>query len=84
MVFVTTTQELGRIDIDIEWTDEELVGMTMDGQTRAFDELVKRYRTQFHRVAWGLVKNDHEAEDIVQTAFYNMSVSYTHLRAHET
>ncbi len=71
MVLVKTQQEvMGQVAI--EWTDEELVAMTMAGDHSAFDELVKRYSCQFHRVAWGLLKNDHEAEDIVQTAFYNM------------
>ena len=70
MVWVKTQQEMGQVAI--EWTDEDLVAMTMAGDRAAFDELVKRYSAQFHRVAWGLVKNDHEAEDIVQTAFYNM------------
>ncbi len=53
-------------------TDEMLVEMTLAGDTRAFDELVSRYQSAFLRVAWNLVKSDTDAQDVVQTAFYNM------------
>jgi len=53
-------------------TDEELVALTMAGRTEAFDVLVSRYWATFLRVAWNLVKNETEAEDVVQSAFTNM------------
>lgn len=53
-------------------TDEELVTRTLDGQHEAFDLLICRHHERFMRQARGLVKNEAEAQDIVQTAFLNM------------
>ena len=53
-------------------TDEELVTRTLDGQLMAFDLLICRHHERFLRQARGLVKNEAEAQDIVQTAFLNM------------
>lgn len=53
-------------------TDEELVSRTLDGQLMAFDLLICRHHERFLRQARGLVKDEAEAQDIVQTAFLNM------------
>jgi len=53
-------------------TDEQLVSRTLDGHKSAFDVLVARYQRAFTSLAIKLVRNDSEAQDIVQTAFLNM------------
>lgn len=52
--------------------DEVLVERCMAGDPTAFEELVRRYSETFHRVARGVVKDEAEAQDVVQTAFLNM------------
>ncbi len=54
-------------------SDEVLVSMVLCGRTDdAFAELVSRYQDSFLRVARGLVRDDAEAQDVVQTAFMNI------------
>lgn len=52
--------------------DETLVQLTLEGDRAAFEVLVCRYSEQFLRVARGVVKDEAEAQDVVQTAFLNM------------
>jgi RNA polymerase sigma-70 factor (ECF subfamily) len=57
---------------DAPASDEALVSRVLAGEGQAFDQLMQRYQQQFMRVAWGMVKNESEAQDIVQTAFLNI------------
>jgi RNA polymerase sigma-70 factor, ECF subfamily len=57
---------------DVPISDEALVSRVLAGEGVAFDQLMQRYQQQFTRVAWGMVKNESEAQDIVQTAFLNI------------
>ena len=46
--------------------------------------VIQRYSDMVYRLAFSLVKNKYDAEDIHQEVFVRYPVSYTHLRAHET
>jgi RNA polymerase sigma-70 factor (ECF subfamily) len=50
-------------------TDEELMARVVGGDHRAFRELVERHRGTAMRVAYGIVRDRSESEDIVQDAF---------------
>ena len=50
-------------------TDIELVERASRGDSIAFSELVNRYYRRAVRVAFGLLKNTSDAEDVVQEAF---------------
>lgn len=52
--------------------DLELVGLALDGDYDAFDELVRRYEDKAYRLAWSFMKDDAEAADVVQDAFLNV------------
>ena len=53
--------------------DEALVERALlEDDYQAFEVLVCRYSEQFLRLALGLVKDEDEAHDVVQTAFMNM------------
>lgn len=52
--------------------DIELVNKAVDGDFDAFETIVQRYQDKAYRLAWGLVKNDEEANDVVQDAFLNV------------
>lgn len=55
-----------------EQSDETLIELTLAGVNKAFDLIVLRYQSSFHRQAMRLVRDHDEAQDIVQTAFFNM------------
>ena len=50
-------------------SDKLLVERACAGSEAAFSELVARYYRRALRVAFGLVKDRHDAEDVVQDAF---------------
>jgi RNA polymerase sigma factor (sigma-70 family) len=49
--------------------DAELVGLARDGDVRAYEELVGRYRDLAFRTAWLVTRSSGEAEDAAQEAF---------------
>ncbi len=50
-------------------TDAELVRRAKAGELAAFEELVTRHERQVFTLAFRLVQNTHDAEDVAQTAF---------------
>ena len=58
-------------------TDEEVVGRVLTGQTALFEILMRRYNERMYRVSRAIVRDDNEAEDVMQQAYVN---AYTHLR----
>jgi RNA polymerase sigma-70 factor (ECF subfamily) len=50
-------------------SDEELVGLAIDGDVEAFAELSRRYRDRYSRFAVRMVGNRDDAEDVLQSAF---------------
>jgi RNA polymerase sigma-70 factor, ECF subfamily len=57
-------------------TDEQVVADVLDGQTALFEVLMRRYNERMYRVARSIVRDDAEAEDIMQQAYVN---AYTNL-----
>jgi RNA polymerase sigma-70 factor, ECF subfamily len=55
-------------------TDDEIVQRVLGGDTGLYQLIVQRYSPRLQRVAWAIVHNEHEAEDVVQE---------THVRAYE-
>ena len=55
-----------------ELDDEELVEHALANNYGAFEEIVRRFQDRAYRLAWGLVKTDAEAQDVVQEAFLNI------------
>lgn len=58
-----------RIPILHDLTDEELVVRAKNGSDAASALLVDRYTTAVYRLALGITKSHHDAEDIVQETF---------------
>ncbi|MCL2640762.1 MAG: sigma-70 family RNA polymerase sigma factor [Phycisphaerales bacterium] len=50
-------------------TDEQIVDEVLSGERSAFVELVRRYERQVHAVVWGILRDHHAAEDVVQDVF---------------
>src|SRR5688572_18225255 len=62
------TAELRRLDLS-QRTDQELVALVRRGEAEAFRALMQRYNRRLYRVARGVVRDDGEAEDVVQEAY---------------
>lgn len=71
---VISAQVLGRWN---ELTDEQVVTQVIGGQTALFEVLMRRYNERVYRVARAIVRDDEEAEDVMQQAYVN---AYAHLR----
>lgn len=57
--------------------DEQVVSQVIGGQTALFEVLMRRYNERVYRVARAIVRDDGEAEDVMQQAYVN---AYAHLR----
>jgi RNA polymerase sigma-70 factor (ECF subfamily) len=57
-------------------TDEELVSSILAGEKHLFDTIVQRHHRRLLRVATSIMRNEAEAEDVVQDAFLS---AYQHL-----
>ena len=51
------------------WSDEEIVERVLAGETGAFEVIMRRYNQRLYRVAMGILRNDTEAEDVMQDAY---------------
>src|SRR5712691_5210316 len=52
-----------------EQTDEDLVRLAQRGETRAFDELVKRYQDKVYRLSYKILRHEDDAAEALQDAF---------------
>lgn len=67
---------LQRIDVDDAMPDSALVALAKDGNGQAVRILVRRHNRKLFRLARSIVRNDGEAEDIVQATYVK---AFTHL-----
>jgi RNA polymerase sigma-70 factor, ECF subfamily len=58
-------------------SDEQIVTQVLDGQTALFEVLMRRYNERIYRAARAIVRDEREAEDVMQQAYVN---AYSHLR----
>ena len=62
------------------WTglsDEDVVARVLQGQTALFEVLMRRHNERVYRAARAILRDDREAEDVMQQAYAN---AYAHLR----
>lgn len=52
--------------------DLRLVDAALEGDYSAFEEIVERYQDKAYRLAWSMMKDDSDANDVVQDAFLNV------------
>lgn len=60
----------------VEQPDETVVQEILDGNTTLFELLMRRYNERLYRTARSIVRDDLEAEDVIQQAYVN---AYAHL-----
>src|SRR5689334_16949757 len=56
--------------------DEDIVKRVLAGETALYEILIRRYNQRLYRVARSILRNDTEAEDVMQEAYVR---AYTHL-----
>lgn len=59
-----------------EMQDEEVVRRVLNGETALFEIIMRRYNQRLYRVALAILRDDHEAEDVMQDAYVR---AYQHL-----
>src|SRR5713226_10288551 len=57
-------------------SDEEVVARVLAGETAMFEIVMRRYNQRLYRVARIILRNDGEAEDVMQDAYVR---AYEHL-----
>ena len=61
---------------DPEQPDEAVVRQVLQGNTALFELLMRRYNERVYRAARAIVRDEHEAEDVMQQAYVN---AFSHL-----
>ncbi len=51
------------------WTDEEVVARVRGGETALYEILMRRYNQRLYRAAVAILKDEAEAEDVIQDAY---------------
>jgi len=57
-------------------TDEEIVSRVIEGETALFEVLMRRHNERVYRAARAILRDEREAEDVMQEAYVN---AYSHL-----
>jgi RNA polymerase sigma-70 factor (ECF subfamily) len=58
-------------------SDEQIVNQVVEGHTALFEVLMRRHNERLYRAARAILRDDAEAEDVIQQAYVN---AYSHLR----
>ena len=64
--------------------DEELVRLAQAGDTRAFDELVDRYRDRVYRLSFKILRHEEDAAESLQDAFLSAYRGLKNFKAEST
>ena len=65
-------------------TDPDLVSGAQGGDTRAFDELVRRYRDKVYRLSFKILRNEDDAAEALQDAFLSAYRGLKNFKAEST
>src|SRR5437588_2132556 len=74
VIEVSTT--LASVSAQSELRDEEVVARVLAGETALFEILMRRYNQRLYRMSRMILRNDGEAEDVMQDAYVR---AYEHL-----
>lgn len=69
----TASLEQARIE---GWTDEQVIARVLTGDVALYEIIMRRYNQRLYRIARSILRDDSEAEDVVQDAYVN---AYQHL-----
>ncbi len=74
---MTRTSSAVLLEQHREQSDAETIQQVLDGNTTMFELLMRRYNERVYRAARSIVRDEQEAEDVMQQAYVN---AFTHLR----
>lgn len=74
---MTTSTSAAGVFEGADQPDEEVIRQVLEGNTGMFELLMRRYNERVYRAARAIVRDEQEAEDIMQQAYVN---AFTHLR----
>jgi RNA polymerase sigma-70 factor (ECF subfamily) len=78
MIRAVINQDLKlELDAGASLTDEEVAARVQAGEPALFELLMRRYNQRLYRVARAILRDDAEAEDVMQQAYVN---AYAHLQ----
>lgn len=63
-----------------DWTDEQVVTRVLAGETALYELLMRRHNQRLYRIARAILRDDAEAEDVMQDAYVR---AYQHLASFE-
>ncbi|MGI9533655.1 MAG: sigma-70 family RNA polymerase sigma factor [Thermodesulfobacteriota bacterium] len=63
---------ISEISMTNEYSDEELLNSIKDGDKSAFNEILNRHTNRFYRIAYRVLSDRDDAEDVVQEAFLKL------------
>jgi RNA polymerase sigma-70 factor (ECF subfamily) len=63
-----------------DWPDEQIIERVLAGDAPLYELLVRRYNQRLYRVVRSVLRDDTEAEDVMQEAYWR---AYQHLREFE-
>ena len=63
-----------------DWTDEKVVARVLAGETALYELLMRRHNLRLYRIARAILRDDAEAEDVMQDAYVR---AYQHLAGFE-
>jgi DNA-directed RNA polymerase specialized sigma24 family protein len=52
-----------------DWPDEEIVKRVVSGESALFEVLMRRHNQRIYRIVRGILRDDGEAEDVMQDAY---------------
>jgi len=58
------------------WTDQEVVGRVLAGETELYEIIMRRYNQRLYRVVLSILRNEDETEDVMQETYVR---AYQHL-----
>lgn len=64
--------------------DAELVQLAQGGETRAFDELVRRYKDKVYRLSYKILRHEDDASEALQDAFLSAFRGLKNFKAEST
>ncbi len=62
------------------WSDEQIISRVLAGETALYELVMRRYNQRLYRVARAILRDDAEAEDVMQDAYVR---AYQHLASFE-
>jgi len=75
---MTTSAQVRELD------DADLVKRAQSGDTRAFDELVRRYRDKVYRLSYKILRHEEDAAEALQDAFLSAFRGLKNFKAEST